>query len=101
MKRQSKPCTLVRPVTVETVRQQAQAILEDLLQFCKTSETPFARFEKELLVRVAVLGCCLGSAETQRPRFPGIVANQLGYASQEMAKQFVAITEYVANPLGN
>jgi hypothetical protein len=59
MKRQSKPCTPVRPATVESVRQQARAILEDLLQFCQSSETPFARFEKELLVRVAVLGCCL------------------------------------------
>src|SRR5580704_15568578 len=59
MKRQSKPCTRVRPVTVETLRLQAQAILEDLLQFCQSSEVPFARFEKELLVRVAVLGCYL------------------------------------------
>src|SRR5260370_18354174 len=59
MKRQSKPCTPVRPVTVETLRLQAQAILEDLLQFCQSSEVPFARFETELLVRVAVLGCCL------------------------------------------
>src|SRR5580693_8058073 len=59
MNRQSKPSTPVRPVTVETVRQQAQAILEGLLQFCQASEMPFALFEKELLVRIAVLGCCL------------------------------------------
>ncbi len=59
MKRQSKPCTPVRPVTAETLRLQAHAILDELLQFCQTSELPFAAFEKELLVRIAVLGCCL------------------------------------------
>lgn len=59
MKRQSKPCAPARPVTVETVRLQAQAILDDLLQVCQTSEVPFARFEKDLVLRIAVLGCCL------------------------------------------
>jgi Uncharacterised protein family (UPF0236) len=59
MKRQSNPSIPVWPVTVETVRLQAKAILENLLRFCESSEMPFARFEKELLVRVAVLGCCL------------------------------------------
>src|SRR5580700_11283104 len=59
MKRQSKPATPVRPATVETVRRQAKGILEDLLRFCESSESCFFRFEKELLVRVAVLGCCL------------------------------------------
>lgn len=59
MKRQSKPRTPTCPVTVETVRLRAQTILDELLQFCQTSELPFARFEKELLVRVAVLACCL------------------------------------------
>src|SRR5260370_7021540 len=38
---------------------QAKAILEDLLQFCQSSEVRFARFETGLLVGVAVLGCCL------------------------------------------
>jgi hypothetical protein len=46
-------------VTVETVRRQARAILEDLLKFSESSDDCFAHFEKELLVRVAVLGCCL------------------------------------------
>jgi Uncharacterised protein family (UPF0236) len=59
MKRQSNPATPVRPVTVETVRLQAKAIFEDLLEFCVSSESCFDRFEKDLLVRVAVLGCCL------------------------------------------
>ena len=59
MKRQSKPATPVRPVTVEAVRAQARAIFEDLLQFCESDESCFFVFEKELLVRVAVLGCCL------------------------------------------
>src|SRR5260370_26696832 len=31
--------------------------------------------------------------ETVRPKFPGIVANELGSASQEIAKQQVRITE--------
>src|SRR5260370_5301376 len=38
---------------------QAKAILEDLLQFCQSSEVPIARFETGLVVRVGVLGCCL------------------------------------------
>jgi hypothetical protein len=59
MKSQSKPATPVRPVTVEAVRAQARAIFEDLLQFCESDESCFFVFEKELLVRVAVLGCCL------------------------------------------
>ena len=59
MKRQSNPAAAVRPVTVETVRLQAKAIFEDLLQFCESSDSCFAGFEKEVFVRIAVLGCCL------------------------------------------
>src|ERR1017187_10299615 len=59
MKRQSNPAIPLRPVAVETVRLQAKAIFEDLLEFCISSESCFDRFEKDLLVRVAVLGCCL------------------------------------------
>jgi hypothetical protein len=59
MKRQSNPTTGIRPVTVETVRLEARAIFEDLLGFCESSLSSFAPFEKNLIVRVAVLGCCL------------------------------------------
>jgi hypothetical protein len=59
MKRQSNPVTPVRPVTVDAVRLQAKATFEDLLRFCESSESCVAGFEKELFVRIAVLGCCL------------------------------------------
>lgn len=59
MKRQSKPGAVGCPVTIAAVRGQAKSILDGLLQFCETSELSFGRFEKALLVRVAVLGCCL------------------------------------------
>jgi hypothetical protein len=59
MKRQSTPAPAVCPPTVESVRHQAKVVLEELLKLCETSELPFACFEKTLLVRVAVLGCCL------------------------------------------
>jgi hypothetical protein len=47
------------PVSRAAVAGEAQAAFEDLLTFCQSCEAPFWRFEKELLVRVAVLGCCL------------------------------------------
>jgi hypothetical protein len=56
---QSKPAITVCPVPLAEVRQNAKTAFGDLVQFCETSEVPFWRFEKELLVRVAVLGCCL------------------------------------------
>lgn len=59
MKRQSKPGKPDCPVTVEAVRDQARSIVDDLFQFCETSDMSFARFERALLIRVAVLGCCL------------------------------------------
>jgi len=59
MKSQSKASSPVRPVTVDAVRLQARTNFEELLQFCESNESCFARFEKDLLVRVAVLGCCL------------------------------------------
>jgi hypothetical protein len=56
---QSKPATTDCPVTLAVVRQDAKVAYDDLVRFCETCETPFWRFEKELLVRAAVLGCCL------------------------------------------
>jgi hypothetical protein len=56
---QSKPATTVCTVTLAGVRQNAKAAYDDLVAFCEACDTPFWRFEKELFVRVAVLGCCL------------------------------------------
>ena len=56
---QTKPLTSGCPVLCRSVRGQAQAVYDDLVRFCETSELPFWTFEKELLVRVAVLGCWL------------------------------------------
>jgi hypothetical protein len=41
------------------VRAQAKAAFDDVVDFCETCPSPFWMFEKELLVRLAVLGCCL------------------------------------------
>src|SRR5205085_2458058 len=49
----------VRPVSSESVADDATKVFADLIQFCRTSELPFGAFERELLVRVATLGCCL------------------------------------------
>jgi len=59
MKVQVKPSTNDCPVTCVSVRADAKAAFDELVRFCETSETPFWKFEKELLVRLAVLGCCL------------------------------------------
>jgi Uncharacterised protein family (UPF0236) len=59
MKVQSKASTNDCPVTCVSVRADVKAAFDELVLFCETSETPFWKFEKELLVRVAVLGCCL------------------------------------------
>jgi hypothetical protein len=56
---QSKPATTDCPVTLAVVRHNAKAAFDDLVRFCETCEAPFWRFEKELLIHVAVLGCCL------------------------------------------
>lgn len=47
------------PPTSESVRADAQAAFDDLAGFCRTCGSPFWMFEKELLVRIAVLGACL------------------------------------------
>lgn len=59
MKIQSKSCPVVRPVTSVSVHADAQSTFDALTQFCQTSEEPFWEFEKQLLVRIAVLGACL------------------------------------------
>lgn len=59
MKIQGKPTTSVCPVTHASVRADAKAGLEDLLRFCEACEAPFWTFEKELLLRLAVVGGCL------------------------------------------
>lgn len=44
------------PVTQDSVAAETRAAFEDLLTFCVTCTTPFWLFEKELLVRIAVVG---------------------------------------------
>lgn len=55
---QRNPATTARPVTLAIVRQNAKVAFDDLLRYCEACDAPFWRFEKELLLRVAVLGCC-------------------------------------------
>jgi hypothetical protein len=55
----SKPSATDCPATLALVRQNAKSAFDDLVRFCETCDKPFWLFEKELLVRVAVLGCCL------------------------------------------
>jgi Uncharacterised protein family (UPF0236) len=59
MNRQDRPSASACPVTRASVRAEAQAAYDALLQFCETCEAPFSIFEKELILRIAVLGCCL------------------------------------------
>jgi hypothetical protein len=59
MKSQSNRSTNACPVTRASVRVAAKAAFDETACFCETSETPFWLFEKELLVRMAVLGGCL------------------------------------------
>jgi hypothetical protein len=59
MKSQSNPSTRDCPVTRESVRADAKAAFDDVVGFCESCASPFWIFEKELLVRMAVLGGCL------------------------------------------
>jgi hypothetical protein len=59
MKMQRKQSLASRPVTSVSVRADARIAFEDLVSFCETCDRPFWRFEKDLLVRIAVLGECL------------------------------------------
>jgi hypothetical protein len=59
MNSQSKPAAAACPVTTASAREAAKAAFDRLLAFCQACESPFAAFERELLVRVATLGACL------------------------------------------
>jgi hypothetical protein len=59
MKVQRKQCSVGCPATSESVRADAKTAFDDLVRFCETCDTPFWLFEKDLLVRIAVLGACL------------------------------------------
>ncbi len=59
MKIQRKQSSVRCPATNESVRANAKAAFDDLVQFCLKCEEPFGEFEKQLLVRFAVLGACL------------------------------------------
>lgn len=59
MKSQRKQASAGCPVTSESVGADAQAAFDDLVQFCSTCDGTFWLFEKQLLVRIAVLGACL------------------------------------------
>lgn len=59
MKIQRKQASVGCPVTSESVGADAKAVFDDLVQFCSTCEWTFWVFEKQLLVRIAVLGACL------------------------------------------
>lgn len=56
---QAKRSTPICPVTTASVRAEAQAALDAAVGFCETCATPFALFETQLFVRMAVLGRCL------------------------------------------
>jgi len=59
MKIQRKQTSARCPATSASVRADAKTAFDDLTQFCETCDTPFGRFEKVLMVRIAVLGACL------------------------------------------
>jgi len=59
MKIQRKRSPTTCPVTSASVRADAQAAFDDLTRVCETSTSSFWVFEKDLLVRMAVLGACL------------------------------------------
>jgi uncharacterized protein (DUF2147 family) len=59
MKSQAKQSSSDRPATCASIRADAKAAFDGLAEFCQTCEEPFWKFEKQLLVRIAVLGACL------------------------------------------
>jgi hypothetical protein len=59
MKSQCKAVADDCPDTRDSARDQTKAAYDRLVQYCETCDAPFWVFEKELLVRVAVLGVCL------------------------------------------
>src|ERR1700677_2067315 len=59
MRIQGIPSTTGCPVTRQSVGADAKAAFENVVRFCETCDEPFWVFEKQLLVLIAVLGCCL------------------------------------------
>lgn len=59
MRSQGNPSAKNCPVTSASVGADAKVAFDDLVCFCETCATPFWMFEKDLLVRIAVLGACL------------------------------------------
>ena len=59
MKIQRKQSSVACPATSASVRGDAKAAFDDLAHYCQTCKSPFWQFEKQLLVRMAVLGACL------------------------------------------
>src|ERR1700682_6314398 len=59
MRSQSNQAANDCPVTRASVTAEAKGAFDDLVAYCEACEAPFWRFEKELLVRIAVLGGCL------------------------------------------
>src|ERR1700674_2440131 len=59
MCRQNKRTTTDCPVTSDAAQGEAGKAFDELVQFCRTSDLSFLQFEKQLLIRVAVLGCAL------------------------------------------
>ena len=59
MKSQRYPSPSDCPVTRDSVRADAKTAFDDVVGFCESCASPFWIFEKELLVRIAVLGGCL------------------------------------------
>jgi hypothetical protein len=59
MQSHRKQSSAACPATSETVRADAKAAFDELVQFCQTCALPFARFETRLMILMAVLGQCL------------------------------------------
>jgi hypothetical protein len=59
MKVNSKSATRKCPVSSASLSDAVMNTADDLVQFCQASDEPFGKFEQELAVRLAVLGCCL------------------------------------------
>lgn len=59
MRSQRKPAAKDCPVSRASAAAAAQSAFDDLTAHCAACDATFGVFEKELLVRMAVLGCCL------------------------------------------
>ncbi len=59
MKVQRKESLASCPATSASVHADAKAAFDDLVRFCVACDSTFWQFEKQLLVRIAVLGVCL------------------------------------------